>query len=119
MTEIVCIECPKGCMLKISGKADEPDISGYSCPRGKSFALSELTSPMRTISSTVRTSFSETPVVPVKISAEIPKARIFDVMDEIHKVRLDKRLGTGSVIIQNVLGLEVDVVLTSNVLMEF
>ncbi len=119
MTEIVCIECPKGCILKIGGESGKPDISGYSCPRGKDFALSEIISPMRTLSSTVRTVFSDTPVVPVKVSAEIPKSRIFDVMHEIHKVRLGNRLGSGDVVIGNVLGLGVEVVLTSNMLREF
>ena len=56
------------------------------------------------------------PVVPVKVSAEIPKERIFDVMKEISKVQVIEPLGTGDIVIENVLGLGVDVVITSDLM---
>lgn len=118
MREMTCIVCPNGCRLQIDDSSEEILVSGNQCKRGRAFAITELTHPMRTICSTVATCFPETPVVPVRVSAEIPKERIFDVMKEINKVKVKERLGTGDVVIPDVLGLGVDIIITSDKLKE-
>ena len=85
-------------------------------PRGKEFAVSEMTAPKRTICSTVRTAFPDAPVLPVRVSADIPKDRIFDVMDALKTVTVSERIGRGDVVIPDVLGLGVDVIATSSLL---
>lgn len=116
MKELVCIVCPRGCRISIDQSGGEPVITGNGCKRGETFAKSELTAPMRTICSTVRTVYPEAPVLAVRVSAEIPKARIFDVMREINAVRVDGHPARGDVIIPNVLGLGADVIATSDLL---
>lgn len=116
MKEMTCIVCPNGCRLQIDDGGAEILVSGNQCKRGAAFAVTELTHPMRTICSTVSTCFAETPVVPVRVSAEIPKERIFDVMAEINKVKVTDRVGTGDPVIKDVLGLGVDVIVTSDIL---
>ncbi|MBP5271641.1 MAG: DUF1667 domain-containing protein, partial [Clostridia bacterium] len=83
-------------------------------PRGEQFAINELTDPKRTICSTVATAFPEVPVLPVRVSTDIPKDNIFDVMKEIDKVLVTKPLKRGDVIIENVLGTGADVLCTSD-----
>lgn len=80
--------------------------------------MNEMTNPKRTICSTVRTAFPNVPVLPVRVSDEFPKNRIFDVMREINRTVVKKPVGRGDVVIKNVLGLGVDVIATSNVLKE-
>ena len=116
MRELVCIVCPKGCSMRIEEKDGSYTVSGNTCKRGAEFAISEMTRPMRTICSTVKTGFPQYPVAPVRVSADIPKERIFDVMREIDKVTVTTPLGRGDAVIKNVLGLGVDVILTSDVL---
>lgn len=116
MREMVCIVCPKGCILKSEKRDGALFITGNACKRGERFALTEFTKPMRTISSTVKTAFKEVPVLPVRVSAEIPKDRIFDVMAEINKVVIDKACRRDDIIIKDVLGLGVDVIATSDIL---
>lgn len=118
MRELVCIVCPKGCTMKIEEKDGEISVTGNSCKRGASFAVSEMTEPKRTVCTTVRTVFKDAPVIPVRVSAEIPKDRIFDVMREINAVTLSLPVGRNDVIIKNVLGLGADVIATSGVLKE-
>lgn len=118
MRELVCIVCPKGCTMKIEEKDGEISVTGNSCKRGASFAVSEMTEPKRTVCTTVRTVFKDAPVIPVRVSAEIPKDRIFDVMREINAVKLSSPVGRNDVIIKNVLGLGADVIATSGVLKE-
>ena len=67
---------------------------------------------------TVSTVFPEAPVISVRVSAEIPKERIFDVMREINKVSVRDRFAAGTPVIRNVLGLGVDVIVTSGILKE-
>ena len=117
MRELTCIGCPRGCSLRIEKNADGGfDVTGNTCQRGHDFAVSEMTEPMRTICSTVRTVFPEYPVVPVRVSRDIPKARIFDVMREINKVTVKERLGRGDAVITDVLGLGADVIVTGDML---
>lgn len=119
MDELVCIVCPRGCTMHIEKQADGAfAVTGNGCKRGEQFAVSEMTAPMRTICTTVRTDFPASPVLPVRVSAEIPKDRIFDVMREINKVCVKKRLHRGDVVIPNVLGLSADVIATSDLLRE-
>lgn len=116
MREMVCIVCPRGCTMKIDGEGENITVTGNSCKRGAQFAVSEMTAPTRTICTTVKTVFPEAPVLPVRVSAEIPKDRIFDVMREINKTTVSERIGRGDVVIKNVLGLEADIIATSSLL---
>lgn len=116
MKQLVCIGCPRGCRLTIDEKDGEYIVTGNACPRGKEFAISEMTAPKRTICSTVKTVFSDVPVLPVRVSDDIPREKIFDVMREINAVTLKERIGRGDAVIKNVLGLGVDVIATSDLL---
>jgi len=116
MKQLVCINCPNGCELNVDEKTLE--VSGNKCIRGIEFAKSELISPMRTICSTVKTIFKDCLVLPVRVSKEIPKDKIFEVMKEINKVVVDSRIKNQDVVIKNVCGLNVDVIATSNKLKE-
>lgn len=118
MKEFNCIGCPRGCLLRVEEENGEFTVSGNSCENGRKFAVSEMTEPKRTICSTVKTVFADVPVLPVRVSADIPKDRIFEVMREINSVTLYKRISGGDAVIENVLGLGVDVISTSNVLNE-
>lgn len=116
MREMTCITCPNGCRLSVEEKGGGILVTGNKCRRGEVFAVTELTHPMRMVSSTVATTCEEVPVLPVRVSEEIPKERIFDVMKEINRVILDHPVSAGDVIIPHVLGLSADVIATSNVL---
>lgn len=116
MKEMTCITCPNGCLLQVDETEGGIRVTGNACPRGETFAIAELTHPMRTICSTARTTYPETPVVPVRVSGEIPKERIFDVMKEINNIVVDRRVKRGDVLIADVLGLGVDVIVTSDIL---
>ena len=118
MTELTCIVCPRGCKLQITKDGDGFIISGNGCKRGIVFAKQEMTDPRRTVCSTVRTVFPDVPVLPVRVSDEIPKNRIFDVMKEINRTVVSVPVGRGDAVIKNVLSLGVDVIATSNILKE-
>lgn len=113
---LVCITCPQSCVLHVERNGDEILVTGNRCPRGEAFAHQELTAPQRTLCSTVRTVFPEVPVLPCRISADIPKTMIFDVMKEIDAYTVTERVARGDVLIPNVLGTGADVIATSDLL---
>ncbi len=118
LTELICIVCPRSCKLQIHTDSSGFTVTGNGCKRGAAFAENEMTNPKRTISSTVATVFPDAPVLPVRVSDEIPKSKIFDVMREINGVLVKNRIGRGDTVIENVLSLGVDVIATSNILKE-
>ena len=112
MKEFVCIICPRGCHLKVD---DDLNVTGNSCPRGKKYGYDECTHPMRNITSTVKVISKHINRVPCKTSGDIPKERMFDVMDEINKVCVNAPVSMHQVLIKDVLGLGVDVVATREI----
>ena len=116
MKELVCITCPNSCRMMVEQKWI---ASGNRCPRGQKFAEDEMTCPKRTFSTTVRTAWKDVPVLPVRISQEIPKENIFDVMEVINRTTVRQSIGRDDVLIPNVLGLGADVIVTSDCLKEY
>mgnify|MGYP002671978852 FL=1 len=114
--ELVCIVCPRSCRMTITSEGDELVVTGNTCKRGKEFAINEMTDPRRTVCTTVRTSFPSVPVLPVRVSGAIPKNKIFDLMREVNRITVSKRIGREEVIVPNILDLGVDLIATSNIL---
>lgn len=115
--EMVCTACPVGCYIIV--KEDKNEESGYKvinadCDRGKAHGIKEVTNPTRLITSTVKIENKDF-VLPVRTAGEIPKAKIFDVIDEINKTKIQAPIKVGDVIIENVLGLEVDIIASKSV----
>lgn len=115
MKALICILCPNGCALSIAEDQSELVVTGQKCKRGKEFAIAEATNPTRTLCSTVKTSFPEMPVLPVRSASAIPKDRIFDVMAEINRVVVTKALCCGTPVITDVLGLGIDIITTATI----
>ena len=111
--DLICIVCPKGCPMKVTLEGKEiVNIEGFTCPRGKQYAIDECTHPMRTVTSTART--SDGGVVAVKTDRTIPKELMFDCMKEINKAVASLPVQIGDVLIENLLGTGANVVVTAN-----
>ena len=111
MKEIICITCPKGCHLKVDEESFA--VTGNACPRGAVYGANELRNPVRVVTSTV---VVEGPSrrLPVKTDRPIPKGKMFEVMEEIAKVRVRPPVQVGDVLIPNVAGTDGNVVATKN-----
>ncbi len=108
---LTCIVCPRGCMLSVELEGNSVlCVSGNICPRGKKYAEDECTHPMRTVTSTVRT--SDGGVVAIKTDRAIPKENVFECMKLINSAIATLPVGIGDVIIENVFG--ANVVATQN-----
>ena len=112
MKEFTCIICPRGCHLVVD---DDMNVTGNACIRGKQYAVSELTNPVRTITSSIRVNNREDLLVSVKTSGPIPKGKIFEVMEEIDKLSASAPTHIGDVVKHDILGLGVDIIITKNI----
>ena len=116
-TSFTCIVCPVGCSLQVEEQDGKVlNISGNRCPKGHGYALQEMTAPVRNIATSIRIKGGELPLASVRLSAPIPKKDIFRGMEEIRKVTIHAPVHIGDVAVRHLLGTEVDVVVTKNVL---
>ncbi len=109
MIKLICIVCPRGCNLTVDDQNGNA-VSGNLCPRGATYAITEVTDSKRTITTTVKISGTYSPRCPVKTAAPIPKSLMFEIMKEINKIEISSPVNVGDVVIENVLGTGVNVV---------
>lgn len=112
---MICICCPFGCDLIVNKVNGEFVVIGNKCPRGKKYAIEEITAPKRIVTSTVKIVNGVSPVVAVKTTQPIPKEKIFTIIDILANVEVTAPIHIGDVIVKNVAGTKVDVVATKTV----
>jgi len=113
--ELTCIRCPIGCQLTVTVEGESVTVTGNTCPRGAEYGAKEVTNPTRTVTSSIRLSGGALPLVSVKTATDIPKDRIFDVMDAIRGRTAAAPVRIGDVLIPDVAGTGVNIVATRNV----
>jgi CxxC motif-containing protein len=119
LKEFICITCPAGCRLEAALAADGTlQISGNGCKRGEIYARAELTHPMRSLTSTVRTVFPHCPMLPVRTEQDIPKEKLPGVMERLASVVIEKPIGTGETVLDLAPLCEGKIIATSNWLIE-
>jgi len=113
---LTCIVCPVGCDLEILIDGDNVKVFGNKCPQGQDYAIKEIKSPERILTTTCKINSKFERRIPVKTSKPIPKDKIFDVMAKINEVVVNPPVKMGDPIIRNVLGLGVDIVATKSIM---
>ena len=84
---LTCIECPIGCEIELEiQNGTIISIVGNNCPRGKLYAETEVTSPKRVITSTIRAESGE--MIPVKTDRPIRKDAMLQVMKIINTIHI-------------------------------
>lgn len=100
---LTCIECPQGCSIEVQKEGNTViSVTGNSCPRGKIYATNEVICPMRTVTSTVKTSDGK--LVPVKTDKPVRKTEIFFVMKKINACVAKIPVKIGDIICENISG---------------
>ncbi|MFH1061271.1 MAG: DUF1667 domain-containing protein [Candidatus Omnitrophota bacterium] len=114
--KIICIQCPKGCVLIIDLQNDQIiSITGNECPKGNDYALSEINNPLRTFTSTVITHGLGLKMLPVRTDKPIPKQKLFAAIKQVKKIRVCQPVNQGDIIAENFLGLNINLIATRNI----
>lgn len=110
--ELTCIICPQGCNIKVeTEEGNIKSIEGNTCKRGYDYAYSEVTNPVRTITSTIKLENGK--IVPVKTDKPIPKELIFKCMEEINKTIAKEPVNVGDILIENILNTGSNIIATN------
>ncbi len=113
--DMICICCPLGCRMTVKQTADGFVVTGNTCPRGKTYAISEMTEPKRMITSSVEVTGGNYHMVSVKTSEPIAKELIFKALDTLKGVVLSAPVKEGDTVVKDILGTGVDFVATREV----
>ncbi len=116
MKQFICINCPLGCMLSVDdSNLNNIVVTGNGCPRGKTYAVNEVTSPKRTVTTTVKVQGGTSPLVSVKTDTPIAKHLIFESLQQLKTVTVTAPITIGDVVLADVLGTGVNFVATKSV----
>jgi CxxC motif-containing protein len=113
---LTCVLCPNGCQIDAQYEESRIlSIQGGLCFKGVDFVRQEITDPRRNFATSVRVEGGVLPLVSVRMTAPVPRPMILAIMAEIKKVTVKAPVVPGQVIIENVLGLAIDVIATRHV----
>lgn len=101
---MTCIICPRGCDLCVT-LGENPVVSGNACPRGEAYAISEITHPMRTLTTTIRVRYEDGTLgrISVKSKGEIPKEEVRALAGKIHHSIINAPVKVGDEVLPGVL----------------
>ncbi|KKN12340.1 hypothetical protein LCGC14_1017420 [marine sediment metagenome] len=108
--EIRCIICPTGCLVHVEKVNGELIIEGHSCKRGEVYARDEFIAPKRILTTTMRVENGFLPLIPVRSDKPIPKEKLRDVLREIAQTIGITPIKMGDILIENMLGLEINII---------
>ena len=103
---MVCTACPRGCVLRVEDGA----VSGNGCPRGLDFAAQEQRDPRRILTTTVRLSGSDHPLLPVRTTAPVSRSAYGAVMQAVRRLRAAAPVEPGQVLAKDIAGTGADLV---------
>ena len=112
MKNFICIVCPKGCHLTVD---DDGNVSGNACIRGDKYGKQEAVDPKRTLTSTVRINSKMIRRLPVITSGDVPKGMVQEIVKYLDAVEVNAPIKVKDVVVENVMGLGVDIVATRTV----
>ena len=110
--ELICISCPRGCLLKVSGQGESLEITGNFCSKGIDYARKEITEPVRVLTVLMRPEGGGRPVS-VKTDRPVPKDMLKKCAAEIYRNHPQLPIRSGDVLIKDLCGTGADVVATS------
>jgi len=110
--KFICVSCPLGCGLTVTldDAGEVTKVEGNTCPRGESYARSEVKDPRRVFASTVRVKGGKLPVCPVRSKTPAPKGKLFDIAKAVAGLNIDAPVKIVQVLIHSVCGTDVDIV---------
>ncbi len=111
----LCIGCPLGCRLEVDEDLEEHaivEVRGFSCRRGKEYAIQEHTAPQRMVTTTVAIDKARWARLPVRTSRPAPKDKVLEICRALRTVRVSAPIASGDIIVRNVLDTGVDIIAT-------
>jgi|WetSurMetagenome_2_1015567.scaffolds.fasta_scaffold931886_2 CxxC motif-containing protein len=111
-TGIICVACPIGCRMKVTGTGETFTVTGNRCPKGEAYGREEALSPRRVVTGVVRTDSALFPYAPVRTDAPLPRGLMQDLMAELASRTTGLPVRTGECMVRDFRATGVNVVFT-------
>lgn len=115
--QMICINCPRGCLLEIDTETKE--VTGNFCPRGKEYAINEITCPKRTLTSTMKVENGDLEMVSVRSDKPLEKKLLFSAMEVIDSKTIKAPINVGDILIENILNTNVNIIATKEIKVKY
>lgn len=113
---LICIICPAGCELEVSGEGSDWQVRHNRCAKGIDYAHKEVTAPERELTTTVTLRGSALEKrLPVRLDRPIGKSLVLPVVAVIREAVAQIPVEMGDTILGDVLGLGVNVIASRSV----
>ena len=113
--KLVCINCPRGCNLEANEVNGQIIVSGNACPRGETYAINEMTNPLRTVTTTVKIVSTKYERLPVITSKPVPKEKVMDVVRALKNVEVKAPIKLNDVVVKGIIGLDADIISSKSI----
>lgn len=108
-SEQICILCPKGCVLQIVEKDKNIEVKGNGCKKGFDYALKEIKSPERILTTTVPVQGKDYMLLPVHTTGMIEKGKLKQAVAFLNRIKVELPVQRGQIVVKNLLGTGIDV----------
>jgi len=106
-----CIVCPLSCLGEVSiEKGEVVAIKNMTCRRGEDYAREEIVAPKRMLTTTVRITGGELPLLPVVSDGVLPKGKVMACARYLADIVVQAPIKEGDVVCPDILGLGVNIV---------
>lgn len=113
---IICVKCPLGCEIETSFTDEEIiNMRRAQCKDGQEYARKEIYNPERILIHHVRVKNGEIPLVSVRSNKEIPRSKLFPVIEILNKKSIEAPIFIGDIVLSEPLDLETDIIATKTV----
>ena len=111
--ELICINCPRGCLLKILQNGEALDITGNYCAKGLPYARQEITAPERVLTVLMKPEGADRPLS-VRTDRPVPKAMLKECAKSIYQEHPVLPIRYGDILIENLCGTGANVIATAD-----
>ena len=111
--DIICIGCPMGCLLTVTVRGGDIEVTGEQCKIGIKYGKEEATNPTRNVTTSVKITGGDIPMLSVKTAKPIPKGKIMECVKEVQSIMTMRApVKIGDVVLADAAGTGVDFVAT-------
>lgn len=116
----LCIGCPLGCRLEVDVDTEQAaivEVRGFSCRRGREYAIQEHTAPQRIVTTTVAIERAQWARLPVRSRTPVPKAMVRPICVALRRLRIAAPVTIGDMIVSDVMGTGIDIIAARTMLL--
>lgn len=113
--KITCTVCPVGCEITVVGEEENiTSVEGFTCVRGERYARAEFVHPVRILTTTVKTSCKEMPLLAVRSREPLPKELVAKCVEALKEVVVSAPVMVHDVVYSDICDTGIDVVASTN-----